>query len=109
MTRKKTEKIENLSALNEVFRRYLANLLSGEPMDVAPGQLEQLWSHIPIDQLMQWAIPEIKKIVKSQKVAELEQKKKGGWGGWFGSKETVEISPEEVKQLEEFVENTFEN
>lgn len=66
---------------------------------MSPAQLEQVWMHIPIDQLMQWAIPEIKKIVKGQKVAELEQKKKGSWGGWFGSKEAAEISPEEVKQL----------
>lgn len=80
-----------MSALNEVFRKYLGNLLANDQMDVSPSELLDVWSHIPIDQLMQWAIPEIKKIVKREKVAELEQKKKGGGWGWWGNKETAEI------------------
>lgn len=52
---------------------------------------------MPDEQLMQLAIPLIKKIVKREKLSELEQKKKG-WG-WWGSS-NVEISQDETKQLE---------
>jgi len=91
MTRKKAEKIENINGLMTVYQRYLNNLLAGDQQEIERSQLEQVWQLIPADQLMQWTIPEIKKIVKREKLTELEQKKKGGWSFW-GSKENVVVS-----------------
>ena len=82
MTRKKTEKIENLNELMTVYQKHLNNMLAGDQNEIEKAQLEQVWHLIPADQLMTWTIPEIKKIVKREKLTELEQKKKGGgcWG-----------------------------
>lgn len=107
MTRRKTEKIENLSELMAVYHRHLNNLLAGNQQEVDKAQLDRVWQLIPADQLMQWTIPEIKKIVKREKLSELEQKKKGR--GWWGTRENVEITQEEQQQLEELVESTFQN
>jgi hypothetical protein len=46
---------------------------------------------------MLWTVPEIKKIVKKEKLTELEQKKKGR--SWWGTKGTGEITADELKHL----------